>query len=288
VAQATSMGLNIPDLNILLVSEMIDLLNPTSVDRVVSIINDASHFYSGPLGPHQYYLPTGLAIFDTHAKLIAAGGGDEDKAKDQGRLFANLQRVKNDAYCHIALIGHTGKDEGRGARGSNAFLGDVDVMVTISGDDIKTATVIKANDAPEGPLFSFKSEVFEFGIDEDGDPVTVNIVSPEEVSVQSEQKGKAGWPRGLKLVHDAVAEAVISQGAPHRLGGDGPTVRAVTVASARQIHSQRYVSNGDGDRGAAERKAWQRNFKEARDRDLISGANVAGTDLIWIVREDAS
>jgi hypothetical protein len=196
---------------------MIDLLNPVSVPRVSSIINDASHFYSGPLDPSQYYLPTGLAIFDTFAKLIAAGGGDEDKAKDQGRLFANLQRVKNDTGCHIALIGHTGKDESRGSRGSNAFLGDVDVMVTIGGGDIKTATVTKANDAPEGPLFSFKSEVFEFGTDEDGDPITVNIVSPEEVpSSQVERKPQGGRrlsPRH-KLALDALAEAVITAGTP--------------------------------------------------------------------------
>jgi hypothetical protein len=46
-----------------------------------------------------------------------------------------------------------------GARGSNAILGDVDVMVEISGDIIRTATVTKANDMPEGPLFSFKSDI---------------------------------------------------------------------------------------------------------------------------------
>ena len=51
------------------------------------------------------------------------------------------------------MVGHTGKDESKGSRGSNAILGDVDVMVTLSGDHIRTATVTKANDAPEGPLF---------------------------------------------------------------------------------------------------------------------------------------
>jgi hypothetical protein len=125
-----------------------------------------------------------VAIFDTFAKLIAAGGGDENLAKDQGRVFANVQRIKDAVGCHVALVGHTGKDEGRGARGSNALLGDVDVMVTISGDELKTATVTKANDMPEGPLFSFKSELHEFGTDQDGDPITVNIVSSEDVGSQ--------------------------------------------------------------------------------------------------------
>ncbi len=86
----------------------------------------------------------GLVIIDTFAKLVAAGGGDEDKAKDQGKVFDNIERFKEGTgRSHVALIGHTGKDEARGARGSNAFYGDVDVLVTISGDEIKTATVPK-------------------------------------------------------------------------------------------------------------------------------------------------
>ncbi len=155
---------------------MVDLTAADCVPQVMRSINELGHEYA--VGP-------ALLIFDTFAKLIAAGGGDEDKAKDQGRVFANIQRIKDACHGpHVALVGHTGKDETRGSRGSNAFLGDVDVMVTISGSEIKTATVVKANDMAEGPLFSFKSIVHEFGLDEDGDPITVNIVSPEEVSAQ--------------------------------------------------------------------------------------------------------
>ncbi|MBR0884656.1 hypothetical protein JQ608_48670 [Bradyrhizobium liaoningense] len=62
------------------------------------------------------------------------------------------------------------------------------MLVTIGGDTIKTATVTKANDIPDGPLFSFASEIIEFGTDEDGDPRTVNIVSDEDISSQSERK----------------------------------------------------------------------------------------------------
>jgi hypothetical protein len=140
---------------------------------VVDTIREAERCFDAPIG---------LVIIDTFAKLIAAGGGDENSARDQGLVFANVQRLKNATDTHVALIGHTGKDESKGSRGSNAILGDVDVMVTISGDgEIRTATVTKANDAPEGPLFSFKSEVHEFGHDEDGDPITVNVVSSEVV-----------------------------------------------------------------------------------------------------------
>lgn len=132
-----------------------------------------------------------------------------------------MQRVKNHTGVHVALIGHTGKDESRGARGSNALLGDVDVMVTIGGDEIKTATVTKANDAPEGQLFSFKSEVFDFGPDEDGDPRTVNIVSAEECGSAPTPRREARLTENqeamLRLLRDA---------GPHGLTGDDWNAKA--------------------------------------------------------------
>jgi hypothetical protein len=168
-------------LPIFVVSSTIDLTSPDAFKRVIDTVRDIER---------RFGVTIGLLIIDTFAKLIAAAGGDENSAKDQGLVFANVQRVKNNTDTHVALIGHTGKDESRGARGSNAILGDVDMMVTVSGDEVRTATVTKANDAPEGPLFSFKSEVHEFGHDEDGDPITVNVVSSEAISVQSAPKSR--------------------------------------------------------------------------------------------------
>jgi hypothetical protein len=133
---------------------------------------------------------SGLIIMDTFSKGIAAGGGDEDKAKDQNAVLANLRRVQQRTDAHVALIGHTGKDENRGARGSNAHLGDVDTMVPNRGDLTKTAEVIKGNDQPEGVLTSFDLELFEFGLDEDGDPITTAIVSDAAVVPRPEQNAR--------------------------------------------------------------------------------------------------
>lgn len=176
------LGLGENDLqSIAVVPATVDLMNPATVPKIIETINSAAACFGQPVK---------LVIFDTFAKLVAAGGGDEDKARDQGRVFSNIQRIKEgvSSPIHAALVGHTGKDETRGSRGSNAILGDVDVMVTIGGSEIKTATVAKANDMPEGPLFSFKSDVHEFGLDEDGDPITVNIVSADELSPQDAAK----------------------------------------------------------------------------------------------------
>jgi RecA-family ATPase len=179
-------------------SSTIDLTHPDAFKKMIETINDAKTILGAEIG---------LIIIDTFAKLIAAAAGDENSAKDQGAVFANVQRVKNATGVHVALVGHTGKDQSRGARGSNAILGDVDMMVTISGEEIKTATVTKANDAPEGTLFSFKSEVHDFGTDEDGDPITVNIVSSETASqtdaVKQEPRLKPNQRTIFAILHGA-------------------------------------------------------------------------------------
>lgn len=177
-------------------SETIDLTNPEAFKKLIDTIRSARAVLNAEIG---------MIVVDTFAKLIAAGGGDENSAKDQGAVFANLQRVKGCTGVHVALIGHTGKNESRGARGSNALLGDVDVMVSISGDEVKTATITKANDAPEGVLFSFRSAVHNLGIDEDGDPITVNIVEAADASAPASRSAKlsANQQTFFRVLHDA-------------------------------------------------------------------------------------
>jgi hypothetical protein len=274
-AEIKSRGLDANDAaSIVVVPGIVDISTPDGLKKAITTVKNVEAFTEDMMG---------VVIFDTHAKLIAAFGGDEDKAKDQGRLFTNLARFKSETGDpHVALVGHTGKDESRGARGSNALYGDVDMLVTISGDTTKTATVVKANDMPEGPLFSFRSKVFEFGKDEDGDPITVNIVEPVEGTDTVTTPTRSRWSKGLRLVKDCIDDAMADSGIDYQIA-NGPTVRAVGVQDARAIHAKRYVSNGDGDRQEAERKAWRRNFKAARDAGLIAGEVSEGRDWIWHV-----
>jgi hypothetical protein len=196
-ATADSLGIT-TKLPIAVVSTTIDLVRPQSVQAIINTIKEAEDAAGCFFG---------LCTFDTWPKLLAAGGGDENQAKDQGVVFANIQRVKEATGVHVALIGHTGKNEERGARGSNALDGHVDVMVALVGDGgIKTANVTKANDAADGPLFSFKSEVFDFGEDEDGDPITVNVVSraePRAASACSKPNLTPNQKTAFAILHDA-------------------------------------------------------------------------------------
>lgn len=80
--------------------EMIDLMTPTCVNIILETIREAE----AHLG-----IKVGVVIIDTYAKGIALGGGDEDKAKDQGKCLAHLRRVQESTDVHIAIIGHTGR-----------------------------------------------------------------------------------------------------------------------------------------------------------------------------------
>jgi hypothetical protein len=197
---------NLADLPIAVAGQVIDLMNPACVVAIVAAIRAAEA---------KFGLGVGVIIIDTFAKGIAASGGDEDKAKDQNITLANLRRVQEQTGVHVAIIGHTGKDESRGARGSNAHVGDTDLQVQLRGDDIKTAEIIKANDQPEGVLTRFKLETFELGRDEDNDAITTAILTTEtfdEAGAQS--KARPQLPPSEKRAIELLERAIVDAGQP--------------------------------------------------------------------------
>jgi AAA domain len=134
---------------------VINLLDPACVELIASTVHNAKE---------QFGCDVGLLVIDTYSKGIAAGGGDEDRAKDHNRAAVNLRNLHARLDTHIALVGHTGKDEARGARGSNAHLGDVDLMIQISGDLIKVAEVVKGSAGASGvPLPTRKTGTISWG-----------------------------------------------------------------------------------------------------------------------------
>ena len=186
-------------------SKIINMLDPACVDVILATIREAEQHMGCEIG---------LAMFDTYAKGIAAGDGDEDKARDQNKVHTNLRRLF-DLGCnvHIAGVGHTGKDESRGERGSNARLADVDVQVQISGDAIKIVTVTKANDQPEGELTAFKLKPFDFEPDEDGDTFEVAIVDAEVIATEAVFSSKRQKPSDKQMLAlRALAEVVLARG----------------------------------------------------------------------------
>jgi hypothetical protein len=220
---------NLPDLPIAVAGQVIDLMDRNCATNIVAAIQRAEQHFGCEIG---------LAVIDTYPKGIAAGGGDESHARDQNIVVANLRRVLDSLPIHVAGIGHTGKDESKGERGSNARLADVDVSVQVSGDIVKTATVKKANDQPEGVLTSFRLEPFELGVDDDGDSFLTFIVSDEILTgVHADHR----LSNKQKLALEALTEVVLSHGqdapAEYRLP------QGIKVVTAEQWKAELFRQN---------------------------------------------
>ena len=222
----------------------------------------------------------GVIVIDTWAKLVAAGGADESSAKDVGPIFANLQRIKDLTGVHVALVGHTGKDKTKGVRGSSAIPGDFDLGVAIDGDAIKTATVEKANAVPEGKLFSFGSQLHSFGVDDDGDPIDVNVIKPAGGGIGEAGPRKRVWPPALTVFRNALNEVAINSSVAYQIP-QGPAVRAVKVADVRKQYTVAYPHDGTGDRKKAADQRWRRHFKQAVDSELVGYRTDGAEDWMW-------
>ncbi|MGY3615945.1 AAA family ATPase [Bradyrhizobium sp. USDA 10063] len=190
-------------LPIAVADQIIDLTDEACVQTVVETIKAAEE---------RFGILVGLVIFDTYAKAVAAGGGDEDKAQHVNLVAANLKRIHDRLGhpVHLATIGHTGKDETKGERGSSAKTGHIDLGVQISGDKVKTATITKANDQAEGVLTSFMGEEVVIGEDEDGDALTAFIVSATPVQAPPERASRLSDNQVNAL--DTLKSAIKEQG----------------------------------------------------------------------------
>jgi hypothetical protein len=280
---------NLPaDLPIAVVGQIINLMDPGCVDLILPTLKEAEQSFGCAVR---------VAVFDTYNKGIAIGGGDEDKARDQNRALGHLRRLQ-ELYSglHVMAVGHTGKDEGRGARGSNALPGDSDMQNQISADgDVKIVTTTKANDSPEGELLRFKLEPFVFGKDEDGDPISVRIVAAEIIAKSlTPQKTDTKAPRagrGLRALRDAIIEVIDGRPEAIQIAG-GQKVKAAAVEKVQAEFNKRYVvpERGDDDKDARRHKddAKRKAFERALDRlpnDFV-GCELDGQQWIYRLREE--
>jgi hypothetical protein len=279
-AEAQRDGLG--DVSVSVSPGIINLMNPKCVDMIVGTVLAAED---------KFGLEVNFLCIDTYNKGIAAGGGDENTAKDQNIAWGHLRDVHEVLArwhtVHIAAAGHTGKDEKRGARGSNAAEGDNDLTMQIRSGQTKEVEVIKANELPLGSIMAFKMQPHDTGLlDEDGEAIKVWLASKETIDPGPTRSNAKSLSKGLAKFRDVIANAILVGGRDHRPGGDGPLCKAVAVEAARAIHQTKYAHDGEGDRNEAERKAWRRNFKQAADNNLISTEVVNGTELVWLVKTE--
>lgn len=91
-----------------------------------------------------------VVILDTFARMTL--GLEENSAREMGPVMEALDRIRAATRGgFVMLVHHTGKDPGKGLRGSTAMLGALDLTIELEGgtDGIVKASVPKANAGPK-------------------------------------------------------------------------------------------------------------------------------------------
>jgi hypothetical protein len=127
-----------------------------------------------------------VAIFlDTMG--LAACYENEDRSAQVQRVVSGLNRLSDVTGALAINVDHMGKDQDAGLRGTSAKRDCVETILTCLIDRDKHTNkainhrmqLFKIRDGEEGRVIPYKLKTVDFGVDEDGDPITTNVVEWE-------------------------------------------------------------------------------------------------------------
>jgi DNA-binding transcriptional ArsR family regulator len=117
-----------------------------------------------------------LIVIDTLARCM--NDGDENMARDMGKLIAGCDRIRRETGAAVLLI-HHGTRSHEFERGSSALRGAVDTALAVSRSDKQvTLSCAKQKDEARFEDMVFDLRVVDLGKDEDGYPVSSCVLSP--------------------------------------------------------------------------------------------------------------
>lgn len=189
-----------------------------------------------------------IVIIDTMARVMA--GADENSG-DSGKLIHNVETALQHAsptggQAMAMFIHHSGKDEGKGARGWSGVPAAMDAEFQVVRDeDVRTLKVTKQKDGEEGEEFGFKLRLVPLGIFEPADPddptdvpieISSCVVEHTEVVVEKTSKAaaaKGARQKALAKQHDDMTT----------LGGVGPELEEWLKATQEALGGKVRVSS---------------------------------------------
>lgn len=147
-----------------------------------------------------------LVVIDTLARAMA--GLDENTSADMGAMVMIFDKVRQETGAAVLVVHHSGKDKGRGARGSNALFGaaDLEIEVDASTTGDRTLRLKKVKEGPAGETFGFTLRSVTVDIDADGDAVTTCLVDEGgAVAATKTDRLKPQHAEALRILHDTIS-----------------------------------------------------------------------------------
>ena len=151
---------------------------------------------------------------------LAACYENEDRAAQVQRVVSRLGRVSDVTGALVIGVDHYGKDQGAGLRGSSAKRGHVETVLSClkdkdNGDDDKPKNLRmkfeKIRDGEEGRVIPYRLKQVNWGIDEDGKPVSTCIIKWEPRRPLSTKKKGRGGRTGRPKKNDAVLQRAMEK-----------------------------------------------------------------------------
>jgi hypothetical protein len=215
-----------------------------------------------------------LIVIDTLSRALC--GGDENSSKDMGAIVHATSVLQQRTSAHVMWVHHMPHDAGERMRGHGALLGAVDTTVHVArSGDLRTATIVKANDSEEGQSVAFTLESVVIG-DDGSDVTTAPVVVPSETQPPRSAVKAKPLPKAAQIALRALAEAIDVNGSPPPASPYVPPgAKVVHVDCWRQQAYTRGISSGEPD---ARRKAFQRASEQ-----LIAAQRVGCWDgNVWL------
>jgi hypothetical protein len=227
--------------------------------------------------------PPSLVVVDTLASNM--GHGDEGLAKDVSQLYRNARQLQQLTGCAVLFIHHTGKDVGRGSRGSSNIRAGSDVQLELQASDgVVTLRSDKQRDRPSGGTFAFRLRPVELGTSNRGKPVTSCVVEPLTETERRQAKTRAaaasvkGKPREvLEVLRDEATRSTYKITS----SADYPANRNLVTEDdlRRQFYARAYTEDVPLD---TRRKSFSRALDDLKAAGLVGHFG----RLFWLVQPD--
>lgn len=178
-----------------------------------------------------------LIVVDTLSRAMS--GANENSPEDMTQFIGNCDTLRGMTGAHVSTVHHSGKDKAAGARGHSSLRAATDTEIELDYNEItglRTAKATKQRDMETGAVFTFKLDVIDLGIDEDGDAVTTCTI--KEASEQEIEE--ASRPR-IKGKNQLMIRKVFTQlrgegiGHPNPAGAGYPEPRTHWVIQEETI-----------------------------------------------------
>jgi len=219
-----------------------------------------------------------LIIMDTLSRTMV---GDDSSSVDMPKYVRACDEIRQETDAHVAVIHHCGKDKSRGSRGHSSLFGATDVEVYIEKQASGyTATVTKNKDGEDGWHIGYLLEVFDVGIDDDGEQIRSCAIFPADVSPCKKHNQPSGHAARLL---DALHEVLIRDG--KNINGRTGIPDGAMCATEEALRAEFYIlaPNSNDDEAialASKEKAFTRNLDYIGHHDGIvwDMNNVPGQD----------